>query len=47
MVAEVSPELIFDPAVIKDPLYFREPGKGYVKVTKAVHTKILAGGFKL
>ena len=37
----------FDPAVTKDPLYFREPGKGYVKITKAAHTKILAGGFKL
>lgn len=37
----------FDPATTKDPLYFREPGKGYVKVTKAVHGKILGGAFKL
>ncbi|KQY27472.1 long-chain acyl-CoA synthetase [Caulobacter sp. Root1455] len=37
----------FDPARIKDPLYFRDPNKGYVKLTKAVHAKILAGGYKL
>ncbi|MBO9708914.1 MAG: long-chain-acyl-CoA synthetase [Caulobacter sp.] len=37
----------FDPAKIKDPLYFREPGKGYIKLTKAVHGKILAGAYKL
>jgi len=37
----------FDPAKIRDPLYFRDPAKGYVKLTKAVHAKILAGGYKL
>ena len=37
----------FDPALVKDPLFFRDPAKGYVKITKAVHTKLLAGGFKL
>jgi len=37
----------FDPANTKDPLYFRDPAKGYVKLTKAVHTKILAGGYRL
>ncbi|MFZ0267472.1 long-chain-acyl-CoA synthetase [Caulobacter sp.] len=37
----------FDPTKTKDPLYFRDPNKGYVKLTKAVHTKILAGGYKL
>jgi fatty-acyl-CoA synthase len=37
----------FDPAKIKDPLYFRDPAKGYVKLTKAVHAKILAGGYRL
>ena len=37
----------FDPARIKDPLYFRDPAKGYVKLTKAVHAKILAGGYRL
>ena len=37
----------FDPAKTKDPLYFRDPAKGYVKVTKAIHAKVVAGGFKL
>ena len=37
----------FDPTKTKDPLYFRDPTKGYVKITKAVHAKITAGGFKL
>jgi fatty-acyl-CoA synthase len=37
----------FDPALVKDPLYFRDPAKGYVKVTKAVFTKVMAGGYKL
>ncbi len=36
----------FDPAHTKDPLYFRDPAKGYVKLTKAVHAKILAGGYR-
>ena len=37
----------FDPTRTKDPLYFRDPAKGYVKITKAVYTKVVAGGFKL
>jgi fatty-acyl-CoA synthase len=37
----------FDPARIKDPLYFRDPAKGYVKLTKAVHAKILGDGYRL
>jgi fatty-acyl-CoA synthase len=37
----------FDPAKVRDPLYFRPPGKGYVKITKASYAKIVAGGFKL
>jgi fatty-acyl-CoA synthase len=37
----------FDPAKIKDPLYFRDPAKGYVKLTKAVHAKILDGAYRL
>jgi fatty-acyl-CoA synthase len=37
----------FDPALVKDPLYFRDPAKGYVKITKAVHAKIEAAGYKL
>jgi fatty-acyl-CoA synthase len=37
----------FDPAKTKDPLYFRDPEKGYVKITKALHAKIEDGAFKL
>jgi fatty-acyl-CoA synthase len=37
----------FDPTRTKDPLYFRDPNKGYVKITKAVFAKIHAGGYKL
>ncbi|MBO9544396.1 long-chain-acyl-CoA synthetase [Caulobacter sp.] len=37
----------FDPAKTKDPLYFRDPAKGYVKITKALHAKIESGAFKL
>ena len=37
----------FDPARIKDPLYFRDPAKGYVKITKALYAKIESGAFKL
>ncbi|PIC00911.1 long-chain-acyl-CoA synthetase [Caulobacter sp. X] len=37
----------FDPTRTKDPLYFRDPNKGYVKITKAVFAKLQAGGYKL
>ncbi len=37
----------FDPAKTRDPLYFRDPAKGYVKITKALHAKIESGAFKL
>jgi fatty-acyl-CoA synthase len=37
----------FDPAKTKDPLYFRDPAKGYVKITKGLHAKIEGGQFKL
>ncbi|WP_269716678.1 long-chain-acyl-CoA synthetase [Caulobacter sp. NIBR2454] len=37
----------FDPGRIKDPLFFRPAGKGFVKLTKVVHTKIVEGGYKL
>ena len=37
----------FDLTLTKDPLYFRDPGKGYVKLTKALHAKIISGSFKL
>ena len=33
----------FDPARIKQPLYFYDPAKGYLKLTKAQYTKILTG----
>ena len=37
----------FDPARFKGPVYYKDPAKGYVKLTKAGHAKILAGGVKL
>ncbi len=37
----------FDPTKTKDPLYFRDPAKGYVKITKALYAKIESGAFKL
>ena len=37
----------FDPAMTKDPLYFRDPAKGYVKITKALRARIENGAFKL
>lgn len=37
----------FDPGKTKDPLYFRDPTKGYVKITKALYAKIESGAFKL
>jgi fatty-acyl-CoA synthase len=37
----------FDPGKIRGPLYFRDPKKGYVKVTKGVFEKLAAGAYKL
>jgi fatty-acyl-CoA synthase len=37
----------FDPAKIKNPLFYKDPAKGYVKLTKAGYAKIQAGGVKL
>ncbi|HEX4710865.1 long-chain-acyl-CoA synthetase, partial [Phenylobacterium sp.] len=37
----------FDPGKIKGPLYLHDAKKGYVKVTKGVHEKILAGTVKV
>ena len=37
----------FDPGKIKGPLYFHDPKKGYVKVTRGVYEKILAGTVKV
>ena len=37
----------FDPGKIKGPLYFHDPKKGYVKITKGVFDKIAAGALKV
>jgi fatty-acyl-CoA synthase len=37
----------YDPGKIKGPLYFRDPKKGYVKVTKGVFEKLSAGLVKI
>jgi fatty-acyl-CoA synthase len=37
----------YDPARIKGPLFFHDPKKGYVKLTKAVFEKIEAGAVKV
>ena len=35
--------LSYDPGKIKGPLYFHDPKKGYLKVTKGVFEKLSAG----
>jgi fatty-acyl-CoA synthase len=37
----------FDPARITEPLYFKQPGAGYVPVDAATQARIVAGEFKL
>ena len=37
----------FDPARIKGPLYWKNPAKGYQKITKASFEKLQSGGVKL
>ena len=37
----------FDPELVKDPVYYRHPDKGYVKLTKAGYAKIIAGEQRL
>jgi fatty-acyl-CoA synthase len=37
----------YDPAKFKGPLYFRDAKRGYVKITKSVHDKIITGAVKL
>jgi len=37
----------YDPAKIKGPLYFHDPKRGYVKLTKVVHDKISGGLVKV
>ena len=37
----------YDPSRIKGPLYFHDPKRGYVKLTKAVHDRIAEGAVKI
>ena len=37
----------YDPARIKGPLFFHDPRKGYVKLTRSVWDKLLAGAVKV
>lgn len=37
----------YDPGKVKGPLYFRDKKKGYVKVTRGVFEKIVAGAIKV
>jgi len=37
----------YDPAKVKGPLFFHDPKRGYVKITKAVYDKIAAGLVKV
>ena len=37
----------FDPATIKEPLFFKKPGAGYVPVTPDLYAQINAGAFKI
>ncbi len=37
----------YDPGKIKGPLYWRDPKKGYVKLTKGMADKIASGAIKL
>jgi len=37
----------FDPGKVKDPLFYRDPAKGYQKLSKAVFNRIQAGSVKL
>jgi fatty-acyl-CoA synthase len=37
----------FDPAKVKQPLFFKDPDKGYVKITKGLFDKIMTGGVRV
>jgi fatty-acyl-CoA synthase len=37
----------FDPAIIRQPLYVRDPDKGYVKLTRPLFAKVQAGDLRL
>ena len=37
----------FDPELVKEPIYYRNPDRGYVKLTKAGYAKIITGELRL
>jgi fatty-acyl-CoA synthase len=37
----------FDPTLVREPVYYRSPEKGYVKLSKASYAKIIAGELRL
>ena len=37
----------YDPTKIRGPLFFHDPKRGYIKLTKAVYDRIAAGGVKV
>ena len=37
----------FDPELVSDQLFFKDPAKGYVKLTRSVYAKIVEAGLKL
>jgi fatty-acyl-CoA synthase len=37
----------FDPAKVGQPLFFKDPDKGYVKITKGLFDKIMTGGVRV
>ena len=37
----------FDPAVVKQPVYYRDPARGYVKLTRPGFAKIVSGAVRL
>jgi fatty-acyl-CoA synthase len=37
----------FDPETVKEPIYYRSPIKGYVKLSKAAYAKIISGELRL
>jgi fatty-acyl-CoA synthase len=36
----------FDPSRTKHPLWFRDPKRGYIKITKSVYERITSGAVK-
>ncbi len=37
----------YDPGKVKGALFFKDPKKGYVKITKGIYEKLVAGAYKL